>query len=240
MKKKVSDFIKREKLILEGFKRVSKQLGILNEEEAVASDGGYYNKNTDVVVSQEEAELIKKQASELFNQMFSNEGVGYATHKENIKLEIINQLRKDGISIEADDEDNVYFWFWFPEGTDLNLAKNEFKFVVDNLYDRVDKSNISEDIGETHQARFNRAIYLTYVEQNKKTKRVSKEEFYSQLSDIVADKKEVNYDMTYRHRLADKKEVWFDKRKRVIGEIFKETDEWDDYVESYWINLDEY
>lgn len=102
------------------------------------------------------------------------------------------------------------------------------------------KNLLRENIGPTHQQRFDRAIYLTYVDQNRKFKRVSKEEFYNQLADKVADKKAVNYDMTYRHRLADTKEVWYNNRKMIIGEIFKETDEWDDYVESYWINLGDY
>jgi hypothetical protein len=63
--------------------------------------------------------------------------------------------------------------------------------------------------------------------------------FSDKLSSKVGKTKTVEYDKTYLYRLADEKEIWLSERGNILGEIYKETDEWGDYVESYWINTEE-
>jgi len=102
--------------------------------------------------------------------------------------------------------------------------------------------------GESHQERFDRAIYLTYVQLHKDRdfKHVSAQDFSAfMLSKIEGDgenleSKIVNYDrnnLFNRHRVADSKETWTNKKDRkVVAEVFEETDEWGNSVVSYWIN----
>ena len=96
---------------------------------------------------------------------------------------------------------------------------------------------INENIGDTHQQRFDRAIYLTYVERHldNEFKKVDRATFEEKLNDKVAKKIPHQYDLNNIYRLADTKETWFDANGSVIGEIYKETHE-DSNVESCWIS----
>jgi len=102
---------------------------------------------------------------------------------------------------------------------------------------------LNEDIGETHQQRFDRAIYLTYVQLHKDNqfKHISKEEFEKQLYSILDRIETVNYDKKNIYRLADKKEIWLSKSGKTLGEIYKELDEdTKENIMSYWINTERY
>lgn len=115
-----------------------------NEELAVASDGGYYDKpEHQVVVSREEAQNIKQITDSMFNELFSGEGVTKVDVNDNLKQEIINKLKESGIKIDYDDEEGQYF-YWMSKDEDLELAKDEFKLIVSNLYNKVQNEPLSE------------------------------------------------------------------------------------------------
>lgn len=104
---------------------------------------------------------------------------------------------------------------------------------------------LNEDFGSTPQQRFDRAIYLTYVEQHKynQFKHISKEEFYAKLQDKT-DKIDIKkYDLKNIYRLADEKHIWLSKSGRTLGEVFIEHDDGQlvrGDCESYWINTEKY
>jgi len=115
-------------------------------------------------------------------------------------------------------------------------------FTLQYLHQLIDNNEayikpINEDIAESHEERFNRAIYLHYVEsrQDNKFKHITKDEFYAQLYSIVDHRKTVNFDKNIIYRLADHKEIWTSKYNKVLGEIWRE-----DGIESYWINISKY
>jgi hypothetical protein len=100
---------------------------------------------------------------------------------------------------------------------------------------------LNEDFGETHQQRFDRAIYLTYVEQHKDNqfKHISKEEFEKQLYSKLDRIETVEYDKKNRYRLADEKRIWLAKYGRTLGEVYIEYDEdAKENIKSYWINTE--
>jgi hypothetical protein len=90
------------------------------------------------------------------------------------------------------------------------------------------------------QARFDKAIYLTYVEYGKynQYKRINKELFIEMLNNKVDKKTTHEFDKKRIYRIADSKEIWIDKNKNVLGEVFTEVcrDNEDIVLESFWIN----
>ena len=85
----------------------------------------------------------------------------------------------------------------------------------------------------THQQRFDRAIYLTYVGLHEENifKSTTKENFFAKLySDKLQKRESIEFDKTRIYRLADEKEIWLGKYVRVLGHVWKE-----EGVESYWI-----
>jgi hypothetical protein len=84
----------------------------------------------------------------------------------------------------------------------------------------------------THQQRFDRQLYLHYVDINEYNnfKHVSKEEFNRLTEKHLQGKRTIEFDKNRIYRLADEKEICYGKYNRVIGEIWKE-----DGIESYWI-----
>jgi hypothetical protein len=94
------------------------------------------------------------------------------------------------------------------------------------------KKLLHESLEPEPQLRFDRRVYLTYVDQGDNFKHVkTKKEFYDRLYPLVDDVKVVNFDLSRIYRLADEKEIWLSKRKNVLGEIWKDGD-----IESYWVN----
>lgn len=80
--------------------------------------------------------------------------------------------------------------------------------------------------------RFERAIYLTYVELKAGFKHVTKDEYYQALYSKLDNRKTVDFDKTRIYRLADTKEIWYAKYGVILGEVWKEND-----LESYWIKI---
>ena len=90
-----------------------------------------------------------------------------------------------------------------------------------------------EGYADSHQHRFDRAIYKTYVERGKNFKYVSKEIFYKLLGDKIDKNQTISFDKTRIYRLADEKTMCLSKGGTILGEIWKEED-----IASYWINND--
>lgn len=89
------------------------------------------------------------------------------------------------------------------------------------------------DSREATERRFNTAIYLTYVEQNKDKdfKKTTKEYFYDKLDDRAHRIRIIRFDKNRVYRLADEREEWLSKNNNVLGEIWRESN-----MESFWIN----
>ena len=83
--------------------------------------------------------------------------------------------------------------------------------------------------------RFERAIYLHYVETNqyKQFKKVSKDEFFHVYGSRLSRYKDFGYDKNDIYRLADCKTVWYDKFGAIVGESWHE-----EKLSSYWIKKD--
>jgi len=103
------------------------------------------------------------------------------------------------------------------------------------------RSTIDEGIAPEHQTRFDRAIYLTYVDaangsdsQFKKFK--TKEEFDNAMKGKFDATSKTTYDKSNTHRLADERED-YTKGGNIVGQIYKEASDEDNkgYVESYWV-----
>ena len=80
--------------------------------------------------------------------------------------------------------------------------------------------------------RFERAIYLTYIELKENFKHVTKDEYYQSLYPKLDRMKTVDFDKNRIYRLADSKVIWYAKYGVVLGEVWKEND-----LESYWIKI---
>lgn len=131
----------------------------LTEVEAVASDGGYYDKPEDLIyVTRSDAEAIKKEAAELYEELFDMsmyDGNALVTNKHGVKKKIIGDMQKYyNINLDYDVGDggreHVY---WIAEGQDLEAAKEAFNSVVETLYDKVlpDPKGPEKPMGESDQ-----------------------------------------------------------------------------------------
>ena len=87
---------------------------------------------------------------------------------------------------------------------------------------------------EEHQIRFERAIYLYYVEinQDKQFKKVSKDEFFNVEGFCFDTFKDFEFDKNNIYRLADCRTVWYNKSGGIVGESWYEGN-----LASYWIKI---
>lgn len=95
------------------------------------------------------------------------------------------------------------------------------------------------DYSGSHQERFDKALYLHYIEMRQEYdfKHTSKENFENTLLPLMGKLKSIGFDKQRVYRLADEKIVWYGSFNNIIGEVWNERDENGDYVESYWIRL---
>lgn len=134
-----------------------------------------------------------------------------------------NKLEGLELLIHSEDED-------FPEIRPIRVVRQSLIELMGVTSERDD-----------HIERFNRAIYLTYMEQHRPFKKVSEEEFNKKLfNDKFADKiesKTVYFNEDNIHRLADRKYIISLKGGTILGELWVE-DDTNDTISSYWINTD--
>jgi len=110
----------------------------LNEELAVASDGGYYDKpEHKIKVTSQEAAHIKQITDTMFNDLFGKDGVTKVSSNDGLKQEIIRGLKSSGIQMDYDTQEPNEDIYWIANQNDLERAKEEFKLIVSNLYDGV-------------------------------------------------------------------------------------------------------
>lgn len=106
----------------------------------------------------------------------------------------------------------------------------------------MDKAGNNCSIGSSHEERMNESIYKYYVSthEDNNFKPSYKEEFDALLRGKLVQIKTIEFDKKNKYRMADSKDVWFDKNGQKLGEVYKEkkdpcTDEIDN-LEVYWIN----
>jgi len=106
---------------------------------------------------------------------------------------------------------------------------------IKNWNEFLNEDRAKEDYDDGHQERFDRAIYLTFVDSDndQQYKHLSKAEFEKKLRHRLDTIKSIDYDKKNIYRLADEKLYWLDKNKRTLGIIYKE-----DNIESHWINTE--
>jgi hypothetical protein len=123
------------------FKRMQQLAGILNEIEAVASDGGYYNKpEYGVTVSQEEADRVN-QAIEHFRQDMQDPELPMVkvdgSEKGQINWKIIQDLEKNwGVKFEYDNEEGINYVYLAP-GQDIQNVLDGLENADQLFYDKI-------------------------------------------------------------------------------------------------------
>jgi hypothetical protein len=156
--------------------------------------------------------------------------------KFDVPVDKIKQQIKKGTDVESEHTNNK---------EKAKEIATDHESEIPNYYDELEtmeknikenktliKKLLHESLEPEPQLRFDRRVYLTYVDQGDNFKHVkTKKEFYDRLYPLVDDVKVVNFDLSRIYRLADEKEIWLSKRKDVLGEIWKDGD-----IESYWVN----
>jgi hypothetical protein len=134
----------RDKLIIENFWKVTKKL---NENERVASDGGYYSDhNSGTHITRDEYKFLIQSGENVFNGLTKNMDDGYYSSNSPYEKKILHNLEGYGLLFSDDDEGQVYYWLK-PEITPEEL-KDEMDGIVHSMYDRV--IGESESISETN------------------------------------------------------------------------------------------
>ena len=89
----------------------------------------------------------------------------------------------------------------------------------------------------SHLERFNRGIYLHYIDLGKynQMKRVSASEFHLKLDNVVDSKCTYEFNRENTYRLADTRIMYLSKGKQILGEHWQETGD-EGLIESYWID----
>lgn len=112
----------------------------LTEVEAVASDGGYYDKPENIIpLTQSESESIKREVDELYAELFDmslHDGNALVTNKHDIKKKIIGDMQKHYyINLDYDVGDggreHVY---WIADGQNIEDAKEAFEDIIHSSY----------------------------------------------------------------------------------------------------------
>lgn len=87
---------------------------------------------------------------------------------------------------------------------------------------------------QDYQERFDREIYLHYLEMNgfysAEFKHVSREEYYNALYEKLDKRRTITSDQGNIYRISDEKEIWEARFGRVLGEVWKYRG-----MVSYWI-----
>jgi len=131
----------KKQIISEEFKRMQKLAGIVTEIEAVASDGGYYNKpEYGVTVSQEEANRIN-QAIEYFKQDIQDPELPMVkvdgSEKGQINWKIIQDLQKNwNVKFENDNEEGIDYFYLSP-GQDMQNVLDGLEHADQLFYDKI-------------------------------------------------------------------------------------------------------
>ncbi len=94
-------------------------------------------------------------------------------------------------------------------------------------------------IADSKQVRFDRSIYLTYIELGEHTgdkfKHVTEDEFRNKLYNQLNTIKTFESDKSNPYRIADSREIWYSRGGNILGEIWIEGLSWEEQVKSWWI-----
>jgi len=115
----------------------------ISETLAVASDGGYYDKNDEIKISKNELDNMKLMAEELISNLLSVEKcvlVEYKNTKGEFFLKIFDLLKENfGYVFEYDsDEPSIdFYWIVEPDSITETQLRNDVGEVLESMYDRV-------------------------------------------------------------------------------------------------------
>ena len=127
----------KKQILSEEFKRMQKLAGLITEIEAVASDGGYYNKpEYGVTVSREEANRIN-QAIENFKQDIQDSESPIVkvdkSEQGQINRKIIQDLQKNwNVKFEYDSDGGVDLVYLAPDQDIQNVLDGKVRLKVVN------------------------------------------------------------------------------------------------------------
>jgi hypothetical protein len=118
--------------------------------------------------------------------------------------------------------------------TTVNGVQYELKKLVDIKKITSKKTNENTYAG-TRQESFDRAIYLTYVEQGKdKDFKITRKDVYAELGDMLNRVETKEFDKSNQHRIADFKYVYLSRGGKTLAEVWH--DSLDKDIVSCWIN----
>ena len=130
-----------KKITLNELRRLVKK--VITEIEAVASDGGYYNKpEHKITVSQEEADRIN-QAIEYFKQDMQDPELPMVkvdgSEKGQINWRIIQDLQKNwGVKFESDNEEGIVDYFYLSPDQDMQNVMDGLEDANELFYDKIE------------------------------------------------------------------------------------------------------
>jgi len=131
----------KKQILSEEFRRMQKLAGLVNEIEAVASDGGYYNKpKYGVTVSQEEADYIN-QAIKYFKQDILDPELPMVkvdgSEKGQINWRIIQDLQKNwNVKFEYDSDEGIDLVYLTP-GQNMQNVLDGLEYADQLFYDKI-------------------------------------------------------------------------------------------------------
>jgi len=178
----------------------------VNEELAVASDGGYYERpEYPIVVSREEAAEIKQITDSMARDLFSKEGITKVGPNDKLKYHIIQELKDNGIEMDYDDESGDYY-FWIAKSEDVQLAKEELRLIVANLYDKVEDNVQNKVMTEAQQGINPKYTHFAVTKDDNKIvngweygdiepaelRQFKKDYFFNDLSEMGIDPRNIN------------------------------------------------
>ena len=109
----------------------------MTEIEAVASDGGYYDKpEYGTVITKSDLLRFKQAAISIFQSLSGAKDDGNFSPENPYEETILNGLKTNGVRLDYDDDEGQeYYWLAVPMSPEELMA--EINSVVDNTYDRV-------------------------------------------------------------------------------------------------------
>lgn len=104
-----------------------------------ASDGGYYTKNNDIIVSKEEANFIKNIIEKFKTNIANPESPVFVdnTAEGIINMKIINDLRNNWYVKFENDSENGVDYFWLSPNQNIEDLNDGLEYAWQLFYDKI-------------------------------------------------------------------------------------------------------
>ena len=130
----------KKQILSEEFRRMQKLAGLINEIEAVASDGGYYSKpEYGVTVTKEEAQFINNVINQFKEDIQNSKSaiIVDKSKKGQINQKIIQDLQKNwNVKFENDNEEGTDYFYLSP-GQDIQDVIDGLENADQLFYDKI-------------------------------------------------------------------------------------------------------